>query len=811
MKSLATATIVIIILAVLTMGFLGFFFMKGFHTSENQITREKAIAQCQSWCAEDQQKIYQLSGHPGVLDLPSTQAGIMYLKPTSFCKAKLNVKGYGEVWCDQLTTCRVTDGDGDSGYLHCASSLTVNQGSGGSGSGTGGGGGGTINIEGPLAQGVPLGEKVLQCDHEGNYIKFYANDTHPLARSKIKVWGIVCHDDTPVINQKVFLMWNDEPLADTLYRQTFDDINENNTHNLEVLKGWDLSDNFYVKDSTGHCGGTVESCTNWFWNNIRQSGAILSFGYFSPYCAHMYKHEHGYPMPMVMLNYYNVTPEAQDSDEVDMRITASAGPRYYSKGGKDYLTLAGTVTEVVFELSNGTNITYVHYIHPSSGCHPGEVYNCYLNDVVWNIPQENCTQLLNATYHKLGIFEDINWSNSRIYRNVTIPKNDERHIYVFKGFSWSTPARFPFRADSGLNRNWTLKKVMFIQGSVGVGGCGGAGISVDDFRILKYKNVTRTNQFGMFSTIVEAPTLTGKYKLKAQEMVPNGAIGEINITSEPYIVVNFATKEDEGNLTIFGNVTDVNETPIKNAAIWLLIDGEPYSNKKDIIKYNFNGSENLSNFITPLSGPAFSQNIWINKTKEVLVVNSSCWWSVPLKLYYIFKDPQFVENVSFDIYLRDPTKIQPNGDLNYRFWLEPWCEQDLKYEWSKRKYIACNGTNRYGKTLCDMPNATPKNMSLETWNHFSYNPLKWFGGSYNGRRRITKLGFMGYGAVKDRRLEIWLDNLTIVSVGKMYTDENGNFTINIPISEIGSGRHTITIISYDQYGSEAKVTKEIVI
>ncbi len=786
MKSLATSVIVIIILAVVTASVLGLMFFKGTSPGAKQITREQAISKCRALCAQDQQRIYSLSGHPGVLDLPNEKYGISYMKSTDFCKTKLNVEGYGEVWCDQLTTCKVTDGDGDTAYLHCTSGIEI----------SGGGGGSVIN--GPIALAVSNNQKVLSCDKKGEYILLYSNKSNVLVNDLVRVWGIVCNNTKPMANQRVFLTWNDEPLAEIAYEQNFDNITEDNAHNLKVLKGWNLSDTFYVKDSTAHCGGSIQECLEWFWNNIGDSGVITSLGYLSPYHGFMYKHEHGYPTPMTMVNYYNVSGDAKNSDEVDMRFSASDGPRYYYSDGTPYLTLAGTVTEVVFEVTNGTNTKFIHYIGYNAGCHPGKVWNCDLSNTIYDVSQGDCETMMKKAYEKIGIF-DINWNKNFTRNNVTFPKNDSNNIFIFKKFTYSKFTRFEFRKDGQLNDNYTLKRVYFLQYSLAIGGCGGSGMSIDDFKILKYKNVTTTNQLGMFNTLIKAPYISGKYKLIATSM--NGISGMLNMSINPYIDINFTTKDTGNSINVSGRITYLNGTGINHSSMWVLIDGEPYSEKIDKVTYTFDKPIS-PNFKTRKTGPALVHEM--QEVNGVLLVNSTSWWGGSLTLYYIFDHPQFVNNVTFDIKLLNLSKV----DYNYSYYIRVWYEKDFETQGQVGKYLSEKGTN-YGRDWWITQNATPENLTLDKWYRITINPLKWIGGTQNGRKRVFIIEFSGVETVHQTGIE--LDNLTIMSIGKMYTDENGNFEFSIPKSYIGSGTHKITILAYDKTGAEGNLTKTVVV
>ncbi len=784
MKALATSAIVIIILAVVTASVLGLMFFKGTSPGAQQLTKEQAISKCRALCAQDQQKIYSLSGHPGVLDLPNEKYGISYMKSTDFCKTQLNVQGYGKVWCDQLTTCKVTDGDGDTAYLHCTSGIEVS-------------GGGSIS--GPVALAVSSNQKVLTCDKNGTYILLYSNRSNILVNDMVKVWGVVCNNTKPVANQEVFLTWNDEPLAEIVYEQDFDNITEDNAHNLNVLKGWNLSDTFYVKDSTWHCGGSIESCLEWFWNNIGDSGVIISLGYLSPYHGFMYKHEHGYPIPMTMVNYYNVSGDAQKSDEVDMRIVASDGPRYYYSDGVPYLTLAGTVTEIVFEVTNGTNTKYIHYVGYNAGCHPGKVWNCDLSNTVYDVSKEDCKTMMKKAYEKIGLF-NINWNENFTKNNVTFPKNDSQNIFIFKRYTYSRFARFEFRKDGHLNDNYTLKRVYFLQYSLAIGGCGGSGISIDDFRILKYKNVTTTNGLGMFDTIIKAPFIAGKYKLIAMSM--SGISGSLNMSVNPYIKINFTTKDVGDSINVSGRITYLNGTGINHSSMWVLIDGEPYSEKVDRITYTFD--EPLSsNFKTRKTGPSLVHDV--QEINGILRVNSTSWWKGSLTLYYIFDHPQFVNNVTFDIKLLNLSK----EDYNYSYYIRVWYEKDFTTQGQVGKYLSEKGTNN-GRNWWITKNATPENLTLDKWYRVSINPLEWIGGTQNGRKRVFIIEFSGVGTTT-HEMGIELDNLTITSIGKMYTDENGNFEFSIPKSYLGSGTHTITILAYDKTGAEGNLTKMVTV
>ena len=802
MKGLATAVIVIILLSVLTMGAVGYMFVSGYNPGKKQISRQQLVSTCQKLCAEDQEKIYQLKGHSGTLDLPNQAGGIMFLKQTSFCSKEYKV-GTGQVHCDQITTCKVTDGDGDTGYLHCENSYH-------SSGGGGGGGGGSINVNGPIALGVPVGEKLLVCDKPGKYIKFYASTNKPLVGSKLKVWGIVCENGGPVANQKVMLSWDKIPLSKIEYYQGFDDINENNTHNLEVLKGWNLSDNFWVRDNTHHdnCNGDVNKCIDWFWNNIGDSGVISSVGHLSPYLARIYSHERAYPIPSMDVNYFEVPYYAQKADEVDMRIGASQGPRFSYKNHIYYLTLGGSVSEVVFELSNGTNTTFDHYIGEHAGCHPGLIWNCLLNGYVQyngkdeNVTQQNCSNLLNSAYQKIGLFKNLNWENKINYRNVTIPGNNSNNIFLFKQFKYWDMTRFKLIKP---NDNYTLKKVYFVQYYFGVGGCGGVGILIEDFKIRKYINITNTNKFGMFNTTITVPMRSGLHNLSAKSIGSN-IIGSLDVTSMPYIKVDFDTYQNNENLTVSGDIKYLNGSGVNNSALWILLDGKPYPDQKIIKEYKFDQPTIPDYFKMQKVGPSIKDLLSIeNGYFNVTIIGT---YSGILNLYYYPKNPQFIQNISFDINIARP---YPGSGNNYSFYVGSLNEKNMKTEWYVYKYLSKNGSDYRGVKLIHRwpyESLLGYNLTLNEWHHIWFSPLNWIGNTENGEKR-NLLAIIGGYSPDSHNLEILLDNFTVTNVGKTYANENGHFVIKIPKSSLSTGTHTITILAYDKLGAEAIKTESV--
>ncbi len=787
MKSLAVSTIVFIVIGILVLGLLGYFFVVGTNPGEQQISRQQAVSKCQALCSEDQEKIYQLKGHPGVLDLPNQQGGVMYLKPSSFCSKKFNIKGEGKVFCDQLVTCRVTDGDGDVGYLHCEKSYTPSGGGGGGGGAGGGGGGGGAGqpntINGPLAMGVPIGEKVLSCDQPGSYIKFYAETDKPLVGSKLKVWGVVCKDGGPVAGARVDFEWNNYPLSNTIYYMNFENLTDDNQHNIKYLKNWNFNQTYWAITHP-----------NWFKDHV--ISAMITPGYLSVYEPILYMDTH----KDLYYRSINFTNNYKGVDEIDAIISANHGPGGKNRWG-NLSYFAGAIPEVTLILSNGTDEKYVHYYF-GIGCMPGKYYNSYHDYYEFTITQENCSRMLT---NGSGI----------VINNVTIPNNDTDNIYILKEPASNKLVRFDWKHIPNPSipnlQNYTLKKVMF--GMHVLGGTGGTGPAIlfDNFKLIKYSNTTTTDKFGMFNITIDTPLKMGKYNLTATAEGMSST-GTLFVYPKPTINIHSKVYQNTTSIKISGTITYLNGTPINSSQVWIIIDGKPYSNKHIWINYSFDKESELNDWRVYPSTPAYSTEV--NLVNKAMNVSTYSEWGTFNKIYYWFNPEQYVDNITFSIkpYIRS----YPNYTMYIMLMTDDnGVERTYYYAIGKTGSKDTFGRNMW---IWEQPRLYDFNATNNTWTTISFNPYNFTTIDTHGEihhnqilknenQRLVLLTIGEASGGINNRDDFLLDNVSIRTVGSIITDENGKFSLVLPKSQFSLGTHTLKIKAIGTKGEEAYITK----